>query len=410
MLKRHISEELKSYLELMPVVLLIGARQTGKTTLVEALVKERGMSYVTLDDESSLSSALRDPSGWIDSLVKPVVIDEVQRAPELFLAIKRDVDQNRLPGRYLLTGSANPLLLPRLGDSLAGRMGVLHLLPFSQGELKQQKEGFIPMVFADAFVSKSFPPLSFDALSQIFLKGGFPPVQILKDLKDVKRWFRSYFQTMMERDVRDIANIEGLREFPRLFRLLATRTGMLLNISEISRSMGMVNMTLNRYLRILESLFFTYLLPAWFSNLGKRIIKAPKLYVCDTALLSHLMEVDEERLQNDLSMQGQFLESFVFSELIKQKSWSSICFELYHFRDGDYEVDFVLEKTNGTIVGIEVKSTKSLSAEDLRGLNHLKKMAKKKFKRGIILHRGTQIERLDEDLWACPVQSLWELI
>lgn len=409
MLKRHILEELECYLKLMPVVLLIGARQTGKTTLVEALVKQTGAFYVTLDDELSLSNAIKDPSGWIDSLPKPVVIDEVQRAPDLFLAIKRDVDQNRTVGRFLLTGSANPLLLPRLGDSLAGRMGILHLLPFSQGEVKGVKEPFIEWVFGNEVVSKVLEPLSPEMLRRIFLKGGFPPVQMLEDLKDVQRWFRSYLQTMMERDVRDISNIDGLREFPRLFRLLATRSGMLLNISDLSRSMGMVNMTLNRYLRILESLFFVYLLPAWFSNLGKRVIKSPKLHICDTALLSQLLEVDEDRLRNDPSLQGQFLENFVFSELLKQKGWSTIPFEIYHFRDGDYEVDFVLEKQDGTIIGIEVKSGKSISEEDLRGLVHLRKIAKNRFKRGIILHPGHKVESLGEGLWACPVQALWEI-
>lgn len=408
MLKRHILEELEAYLQLMPVVLLIGARQTGKTTLVETLVQKRDFSYFTLDDELSLSNALADPSGWIESLPKPVIIDEIQRAPELFLSIKKDVDQNRIPGRYLLTGSANPLLLPKLGDSLAGRMGILHLLPFSQGELRGIRESFIETIFGELFTSKIFEPLSFETLLKIFLKGGFPPVRSLQDLKDVKRWFRSYLQTMMERDVRDIANIEGLREFPRLFRLLATRSGMLLNISDLSRSMGMINMTLNRYLRILESLFFIYLLPAWFSNLGKRIIKSPKLHICDTALLAQLIEVDENRLKNDPSLAGQFLENFIFAELLKQKSWSSVPFEIYHFRDGDYEVDFVLEKPEGTIIGVEVKSSKSVSNEDLRGLIHLKKIAKNRFKRGIILHPGNKIESLGEGLWACPIQALWQ--
>ncbi len=407
MLKRHIQEELEAYLKIMPVVLITGARQTGKTTLIENIGQKRGYSLLTFDDELTLSNARRDPSGWLAALPKPLIIDEVQRVPEIFLSIKRDVDQHRNAGRYLLTGSANPLLLPRLGDSLAGRMGIVNMLPFSQGELRKNKETFIPRIFAEEISFQKEETLSAQALHQILLRGGFPAVQSLDDMQDVSRWVHAYLQTMMERDVRDIANIEGLREFPRLFRLLATRSGMLLNISDLSRSLGMVHMTLNRYLRLLETLYFIYLLPAWYSNLGKRLIKSPKLHICDTALLAQLIEVDPMRLQNDPALAGQFLENFVFSELLKQKSWSSLPFEIYHFRDGDYEVDFVLERPDGTIIGIEVKSAKALRSEDFRGLHHLKSLSKKHFKRGIILHLGTQIESLGHDLWSMPLQTLW---
>jgi predicted AAA+ superfamily ATPase len=407
MYKRNILSELEIYLKIFPAVLLTGARQAGKTTLVEELAQNRGYYYVTLDDDLSLANALRDPSGWLMSLPKPVIIDEVQRVPEIFLPIKLDIDKNRIPGRYLLTGSSNPLLSPDLADSLAGRMGVLNLYPLSQGELRGKQETFIEQVFAEKFEVEKVEPLTMPTLYNLMIRGGFPPVQPLQDTRDIKRWFRSYIQTMLERDVVDISNIEGLREFPRLLQLLATRNATVLNISDLSRALGMVSMTVNRYVGILEAIFFIRFLPAWYTNLGKRVTKTPKLHFCDTAMIGQLVDIDEARLQNDPSLMGYFLETFAFNELNKQKSWSSIPVELFHFRDGNYKVDIVAEKPDQTIVGIEIKSSRSLNSDDLKGLRHLQKIAKKNFKRGIILHPGTQTEYLDEDLWALPIQKLW---
>jgi predicted AAA+ superfamily ATPase len=406
MLKRHIEEEVEAHLRILPVVLLTGARQTGKTTLARAIAKRRGWAFATLDDALTLSSAQRDPAGWLLSLPKPVVIDEVQRVPDLFLAIKYDVDTQRIPGRFLLTGSANPLLLPRLGDSLAGRMGIIFMLPLSQGELRGTRERFIHRAFEEDLCAESLEELPQGALHHIFLSGGFPPAVELKDAQNRGRWIRSYLQAMMDRDVRDLAQVEGLREFPRLFRLLATRSGALLNVSDLSRSLGMVHMTLNRYLRLLETLYFVHLLPAWYSNRGKRLIKSPKLHLCDTAILAQLLDVNQERLAEDPPLCGQILESFVFSELLKQRSWSTIPFDLYHMRDGDFEVDFLLERQDGSLVGVEVKSTRTIRSEDLRGLKHLQQISS--LKRGIVLYLGSRIEALGDGLWALPVQALWQ--
>lgn len=408
MLKRQLQQRLDEFLKTFPVVLLTGARQTGKTTLVESIAENGSFLYRTFDDEMSLTNASADPSGWIEALPKPLIIDEVQRFPELFLSIKRDVDRHRHSGRYLLTGSANPLLLPRLGDSLAGRMGIVTLYPFSQGEIQGKENQFASRIFLEEFSFKEFEPLSLDSLAERMLRGGYPPAQSLAGLEDVKRWVSAYLQTLMERDVRDISNVQGLREFPKLFRLIATRSGQLLNVSDLSRSLGMVNVTLNRYLRLLETLYLVHLVPGWYSNLGKRIVKSPKLHLIDTAIMGQLLEIDQARLIDNPQLAGQFLESFVFAELLKQKGWSSIDYELYHFRDGDYEVDFVLERPDGSIVGIEVKCAKTIHTNDLRGLKHLKSLTKKQFKQGIVLHLGTSIEPLGEDLWAVPVQALWD--
>lgn len=407
LLYRHIRTEVLAFLKIMPVVLICGARQTGKTTLAESIMGKDRWTYVTFDDEITLSLARKDPSSWLASQPKPLVIDEVQRVPEIFLSIKRDVDKNRQPGRYLLTGSANPLLLPRLGDSLAGRMGIVTMYPFSQGELHQTNEHFISQVFNEGPLPTKDLKLSQDDLIEILLRGGFPAVRTFTDLADIRRWVGAYLQTMMQKDVKDISNIEGIHEFPRLFRLIATRSANLLNISDLSRSLGIVNMTLNRYLKLLETLFFIHLLPAWFTNKGKRLIKSPKVHLCDTAIMAQLLEINSEGLKSDPYLFGQFLETLTFSELLKQKSWSSIQCELYHFRDGDYEVDFVLEKPDQSIVGIEVKRAQKIRSDDLKGLNHLKQLTKSHFKKGIILYLGNEVHHFDKNLMALPLQSLW---
>lgn len=408
MFNRFIQNEVDSFLKIMPVLLIIGARQTGKTTFVEAIAKEKNYNYITLDDELSLSNAIRDPSGWLMSLQKPIIIDEVQRVPEIFLSIKKDVDQNRKPGRYILTGSANPLLLPKLGDSLAGRMGVVNMYPFSMGEIYQLKEKFIENIFSEELPIQSFSKLETSQFFKRLLFGGFPPVHEFNNLEDVKRWVRSYLQTIMQRDLKDISNIEAIYEMPRLFKLLATRSGMLLNVADLSRSLGMINVTLTRYLYILETLFFINLLPAWFTNHGKRLIKSPKIHLCDTSILANLLEIDENRFTNEPTILGQFLETFVFSELIKQKSWSKIKIDLFHLRDLNHEVDFVLEKNDGTLIGIEVKATRKINNEDLRGLKYLKKIAKNRFNKGIILHFADRIEVIENDIYSMPIQALWE--
>ncbi len=404
---RFVKKELEALLKIMPVVFLTGARQSGKTTLVEEIAKERKIPFLTFDDPMVLSQARKDPSGWLESLEKPIILDEVQRAPEIFLPMKRDVDLNRHPGRYILTGSANPLLLPKIGDSLAGRMGILTMYPFSQGEIRKREEIFISTVFEKEIKSKKLTTLSRKEWASILLKGGYPPLQPLKREEDRHRWIRAYLQTMLGKDVRDLANIEGTREFPRLLKLLATRSSMILNGADLSRTMGMVNMTVNRYLRLLETLYFVYQLPAWFHNRGKRIAKSPKIFLQDTAILANLLEINEKKLCDDPMLMGQFLETFVACEVLKQKSWSPIPFELHHFRDGGYEVDLVLERQDGTLIGIEVKSAKTLQSQDLRGLRHLKKLGGAHFHRGIILHMGESIQRLEEGIWAMPLESLF---
>ncbi len=408
MLKRHIDSRLKKYLTLFPVTLLTGARQSGKTTLLELISQGDGFHYYTFDDSSIFASAKEDPANWVNFIRKPAIIDEVQRVPEIFLPIKHDVDQNRKKGRYLLTGSANPLLLPKCGDSLAGRMGILSLFPFSQGEIRKAPSSFIDILFSEEFSPGNISFLEKEELVHILTRGGFPPTISFREDDDIQIWVESYLRAMIERDVRDIANITGIAEFPRLIKMLAYRSSSLINFSEVSRTLGMANITMNRYLRILETLFFVHLLPAWYTNRGKRLTKTPKIHLCDTAFLSQLLEIDQTRLFKDSHLMGQFLETFVFTELQKLKSYSNKRFELFHFRNGTKEVDFVIERAMDEIYGLEIKASVSVSASDIKGLVHLREITKEKFKRGLVLYAGNRIEQLAVDIWAVPIQILWQ--
>ncbi len=322
MYARNIEADLGAALNDTPVVLLNGARQTGKSTLAQGFARGLSATYVTLDDATRLAAASSDAQGFLAGLGERVVIDEVQKAPELFPAIKLSVDMDRRPGRFLLTGSANVLLLPRISESLAGRMELITLWPLSQGELRAQKDSFLDGVFAD-----SLPTLAaggaFD-LKNAVLSGGYPEALRRPEGKRRDAWFAAYVTAMLQRDVRDLSNIDGLTDMPRLLSLLAARAGGLLNMSELSRSAGIPSSTLKRYLSLLQATFLYQPLRAWSSNLGKRLIKSPKIHLVDSGLATHLAGVTRQSLERDPMFFGHLLETFVISELRKQQGWSDM--------------------------------------------------------------------------------------
>lgn len=411
MFKRWLKQKLERAFLRSRVILLNGARQVGKTTLIKEISKEKNYSYLTFDDASILASAKNDPKGFLASLKKPAILDEVQRVPELFLAIKMDVDNDITPGRYVLTGSANPLLIPRLGDSLAGRMEIFNLYPLSQGELQGIHETFIDTIF-DAKtnpLSIKSQELSKQELYTAILKGGYPGIQSYDD-EGRNSWFKSYISMILDRDVRDLANIEGLSQFPLLLTLLATRTGTLLNIAELSRSIQISTTTLHRYLNLLQAIFFIRYQQPWHTNLGKRLVKSPKTYLLDTGLLASLLAIDLERMLADPHMMGGILENFVVNELIKQASWSKIDVKFYHFRTSDgIEVDIIIENARGDVIGIEIKNSSSTSPQDFKGLSYLHNQLGNKFVRGILLYTGVTNYPYNEKICALPISSLWSI-
>lgn len=409
MIRRNIQPRVEAALADTPVVLLSGARQTGKTTLVRALAEARGAAYRTFDDVATLASARQDPAGFVRALTGPVVLDEIQKATELFPAIKLAVDRNREPGGFILTGSANVLMLPRLAESLAGRMEIIPLFPFSCGELEGRSETFISRLFAGDF-SKGKVRDSGTALLERVVRGGYPQAVERKDVGRRAAWFASYISTLLQRDVRDLARVDGLHALPNLLKLLAARTGGLFNMADVGRDAGLAHSTLTRYLVLFETLFLVHRLPAWSVNLGKRLVKAPKLHVADCGLACHLIGADSARFQQDSSLFGRVVESFVAGELLKQTSWSVEPVSLYHYRTAaGAEVDMVIEKSDGTIAGVEVKCSATVTAADFAGLTSLRDQLKRKFHTGVVLYTGEQRLPFGDKLWALPMENLWTL-
>lgn len=409
MFTRHIQRLLLTALADTPVVLLNGARQTGKSTLVRALADSLYPArYLNFDDATTLAGARYDPVGFINGLTGAAVLDEIQLAPALFPAIKAAVDRERRPGRFLLTGSANVLLLPRLSESLAGRMEILTLWPLSQGEMRGQEEDFVDRLFAPQWQWTLQERLQRDALYQMLVQGGYPD-SLQRDEERRRAWFGAYLTTILQRDVREMSNIEGLTDLPRLLTLLATRTGALLNLADISRGIDMPQTTLKRYVTLLEATYLIRLLPPWSTNLGTRLVKSPKLLLSDTGLLCYLLGLNEERLHNDSNRVGGILENFVVIELSKQATWSRTKPQLFHFRtQTGQEVDVVLENAAGDLVGLEIKASATVTSGDFRGLRALAELTKARFRGGIVLYTGGEVVPFGPNLAAVPLTQMWQ--
>ena len=408
MYKRNIESELQAAIADTPVVLLNGARQTGKSTLARDFAQAHSIPYITLDDVTQLAAASSDAQGFLAGFGDRAVIDEVQKVPGLFPAIKMSVDRDRRPGRFLLTGSANVLLLPQISESLAGRMELITLLPLSQGELHGQRERFLDGVFAE-----SLPVLQPDDaidLKYAVLAGEYPEVIKRPAGKRRDAWFVAYITALLQRDVRDLANIEGLTDMPRLLSLLAARVGSLLNMSELSRSSGIPNSTLKRYLSLLQATFLFQPLPAWSSNLGKRLIKSPKIHLIDSGLTAHLAGVTRQRLDRDPVLFGHLIENFVVNELRKQTGWSDSRVNLHHYRTTTgREADILLEDAAGRLVGLEVKASATVVRKDFSGFDALSEDTRRQFVRGIVLYTGEQSVAFGENYMALPVSAMWRM-
>jgi predicted AAA+ superfamily ATPase len=405
---RNLKTELLAAAQDTPVILVNGARQTGKSTLLQTLGAGTSVQVVSLDDLLVLNTLRTNAQAYLSGFTaERIIFDEVQRAPELFLPIKEAVDRHRTPGRFLLTGSANVLLLPKLADTLAGRMEILTLWPLSQGEIRSRREGFIDVAFSDAAMP-AVSELTLAQLANLLPLGGYPEVLARKDAKRRQAWFKAYINTILQRDVQELSRIEGLAALPNLLTLLATRTGGLLNAADLSRSLSLTNPTLQRYLNLLAAVFLVVSIPPWFSNLGKRLVKSPRLYLNDTGLLCHLLDLDEQSLLGNRTQLGAVLENFVVMELMKHAGWSEKPVRISHYRThSGQEVDLVLE-AGLRIVGIEIKAASALTAEHTKGLRHLRDELGERFHRGIILYTGRQTAVLEERIWAVPISALWE--
>jgi len=411
MFHRHIAGNLLQALEDTPAVLVNGARQTGKSTLVQStLLLKRGRQYLTFDDPGVLAAAKRDPNGFIAGLNTAVTLDEVQHVPELFPVIKAAIDRKREAGRFLLAGSANVLLLPKLSESLAGRLELLTLWPFSQGEMKGIREGFIDALFSKqpVWTSGAAGEIRREELFETILAGGYPLAVARHTGARRKAWFQSYLTTILQRDVRDLAHVADVTALPRLLGVVAARAGGLLNFADLSRTLALPQTTLKRYFALLEATFLVQLLRPWSSNLGQRLIQTPKVYLDDTGLLAQLTGLTVERLKVDGALAGGVLENFVLMELRKQSAWSESQPEFFFWRTAaGQEVDIVLEDSAGRLVGIEIKAGATLGGRDVRGLQAMATATGKRWVRGVVLYTGTEVIPFAANLYGLPVSRLW---
>lgn len=389
-----------------PVVVVAGPRQAGKSTLATHVVAEANGTWLTLDDAAMLDAARVDPVGFISGRSGLVGIDEAQRVPELLLAIKAEIDRERRPGRFLLTGSTRLLGAPRLADSLAGRMEALTLWPFAQAELGDAGAApeLIDRAFNDSIGGLRPPAVTKAEVLDRAGAGGFLPA-LARSGRRRTAWYDSYVAGVIDREVRAVTDATYLRELPRLLRLCAARTSGELNIADLARDLGLSRPTTDSYLAHLEAVFLIQTVPAWSTNLTTRVVRRPKLTITDTGLAARLLG---GRLRTDADLAGRLIETFVAGELRAQCEWSQTRPGIYHFRDRTgTEVDLVLESGDGRVVGIEVKAGATVRAEDLRGLRLLEQRLGSDFAAGIVLCTAPEPRHLGGRLWMLPFSALW---
>ena len=430
---RLIEGRLAEALQDAPVVLIHGPRQCGKTTLAQyayapqqlrwlgeelsrpghptsdADNETRHYAYITFDDTVVREGAQSDPMGFVADLPERAILDEVQRVPEIFTALKAEVDRHRRPGRFILTGSSNVLLVPALADSLAGRMEIVRLHPLAQAETAgvSAGEGFLDALFADGFWPRQGERLGAELAARI-VSGGFPAALARPEGRRRGNWYRNYVETIVQRDVRDLARIRRPEVLSRLLHVAASQTARLHNLSDMASSLQVSRPTVGEYVALLERLFLVEPLLPWHSNRLSRLVKTPKLHLGDTGLGAALLNVDAVALAGDRPLLGRLLETFVLQELRRQASWSDVETEFFHFRDRDgAEVDIVLQRGPGTLAGVEVKASATVTRADFRSLRKLSDALGERFVAGVVLYDGENVVRFGDRLKAVPIHRLW---
>jgi predicted AAA+ superfamily ATPase len=404
--KRYSKSLLEVALRDTPVVLLHGPRQSGKTTLAKE-VGENKYHYLTFDDDTELAAAIHDPRGYIEDLPDFCILDEVQRVPELFPSIKMAVDRNRLPGRFLLTGSANVLAIPRLSESLAGRMEIINLRPLAQIEIEGRPCHFLEDAF-NATLKANFENRLGDSLLERIISGGFPEPFQRSDLKRQRAWYTNYLDVLIHKDITEFANIHYAEEIPLLLKRVANNTANLVNISEINQGLSFDAKTAKSYINLLKQLFLIDTLPPWFSNRNKRLVKTPKIHIPDTGLLCALLKTSKTQLLADKTSMGPILESFIYSELRKQADWYEQDLEFFHYRDKNQnEVDIIIQNEEGSLIGFEVKLAASVSEKDFKGLKRFQEQYPSRMIGGYVFYDGERTLSFGENFKAVPIQALW---
>ena len=409
MYPRFVEECIRAACADTRVILIVGPRQSGKTTLAQRFANDQ-RQFLSLDDTTILAAARADPVGFIRGL-DFAIIDEIQRAPELILAIKQSVDTDRRPGRFILTGSADLMTLPHVADSLAGRMEIVRLLPLAQSELRKQRSMFMEAAFRFEIPTAPKTALVGDDLVAMVLAGGYPEALHRATWRRRQRWHLDYIDAIVQRDVRDIAQIEHVQQMPQLIRVLAQHAAQLINYSAMGAPLGMSHVTTRKYAGILEQLFLTVTLAPWYTNRLKRLTKTPKVHFLDAGLLATLCDLTPERIRVERKPWGAVLETFVLSELLKLASWSEDRFDFFHFRDKEkHEVDVVIEDHRGRVIGIEVKASATVVVSDFRGLRRLAKACGDRFVAGMVLYDHEVTVPFGDRMFAMPLAVLWGVV
>jgi predicted AAA+ superfamily ATPase len=408
-IERSLRTKIRAALGDTPVVMLVGPRQAGKSTLASsAPVEGPPPTFISFDDPAELAAAQADPGGFVASLGDRVVLDEAQRAPEIFLPIKASVDRDRRPGRFLLTGSANPLFVPVVADALVGRMEVLTLWPFSGVELAGRPDVAICETLLAERPQLPETATSREELAARLVQGGFPEVVQRQDAERRKAWFDNYLTTILERDVRAVADISRLEQLPALLTAVALRSRGPLNKSGLSQDLAVPISSLDRYLALLERVFLVRRLRAWHNRLQPRLVKSPKMLIADSGLFCHLLRLDASRLLAEPTALGLALESYVGSELLKAVAVAREKTALMHYRTAKgTEIDFVLEGGDGRVAAVEVKASRSVEAGDLRRFERLRETLGPRFVRGVVLYSGERSLSFGDRLEAWPLSLLW---
>ena len=407
MIPRFSARIVREALADTPVVFVMGARQVGKTTLVRDLIDD-SWEYITFDDIAQAEVARADPVGFIRNLPrKRVALDEVQRVPETLLAIKQAVDEDRTPGRFLLTGSANALLRPNVSDALVGRMEAVRLATLSECEIAGREPTFLrALLRGDAPVAGDVRLR--DHLVRRIVAGCFPEPLLRASERRASAWYRQYVNTLIQRDLTDLPGIGQVDSMTRLLRLTAVLSGKLVNLADLGGRLGLNRVTAGKYLALLEQLFLVERVPAWHAAEVTRLVKSPKMHAVDTGMMCAVRGISRRRLLGNPAELGSLLESFVYNELRKQALWVDEPLTFHHYRDKDaVEVDVVMESASGECYAVEVKAAASLRAADFKGLKRFRRVAGKRFRVGVLLYDGDHTTAFGEGLFAVPVGALW---
>jgi predicted AAA+ superfamily ATPase len=412
-IKRSITSTIYDLLRDFKIVSINGPRQSGKTTLAKEIATDLGMAYYTFDDDATKTAAETDPVNFIKRLsLSPCVIDEIQMVPEVVGALKRVVDEHDQNGMFLLTGSADLFKISTIKESLAGRMVSVSLYPLSYFEIDAKNGNIVDALFTNSFQRDEYDAIEYQAIVENILSGGYPPI-LGKSEKSRELWFESYIEARIEKDLSLIKRVsqENKSEITKLLRILAANTSNLLRYSSLAKHLSIKDVTVKSDIEILEALFLIRRINPYFTNRGKREIKAPKVAFIDTGLVSHLIDADANALiLSQREILGNLVENFLYSELLKHTTFAQKMVKIYHYRDSDYEVDLVLERKDGKIVGIEVKSGTNIKDEHLKGLIRLAQNAGENFLHGFIFYGGDKIlpiSKANHTFWLIPLGMMF---